>query len=385
MPSILHSFPHRLGMRRICTTAWYEIQSASNAGATLHAICGDSVRPLSSNIRITKTMAAGRIHIPRKLIGVIRLCALHDWFVARHLLNPNESYDVVHTWPLATLRTAKAAKNRGIPVALERCNAHTRYAYSSVKDECDKIGVKLPRNFEHQTNNKILSLEEAEYESATVILCPSDFVVQTFLAEGFPISKLKRIFYGVDTSLFRPDVTSSNENRPLTVLFAGICAVRKGLHIALRAWTESEASSTGRFVIAGDFLPEYKKLLMPLLRHPSVSILGQRSDIPQLMRTADIFILPSVEEGFGLVCTEAIASGCVPLVSKACTDLCRHRHNSLIHPIGDTNLLSNQITLLHRDRELLRTLRQNGIAERSKFSWESAGRHLRTVYSDISH
>lgn len=385
IPSVLHSFPHRLGMHRICTTAWYEIASASNAGATLHAICGDSVRPLPPNIRLTKTLAAGRIHIPRKLIGVVRLCALHDWMVARHLLNQTESYNVVHTWPLATLRTAKAAKQFGIPVALERCNAHTRYAYNSVKEECDRIGIHLPRNFEHQKNTKILSLEESEYESASIILCPSDFVVKTFLAEGFPINKLKRFFYGVDTSLFYPQATNSNENSPLTVLFVGICAVRKGLHIALRAWIESEASRNGRFIIAGNFLPEYQRLLTPLLKHPSISILGHRSDIPHLMRNSDVFILPSVEEGFGLVCTEAIASGCVPLVSQACTDLCQHRHNSLVHPIGDIELLSAQLTLLYRDRDLLKTLRQNGIAERSRLSWESAGRHLRKVYNDISH
>jgi glycosyltransferase involved in cell wall biosynthesis len=305
--------------------------------------------------------------------------------VARHLLNQTESYNVVHTWPLATLRTAKAAKQFGIPVALERCNAHTRYAYNSVKEECDRIGIHLPRNFEHQKNTKILSLEESEYESASIILCPSDFVVKTFLAEGFPINKLKRFFYGVDTSLFYPQATNSNENSPLTVLFVGICAVRKGLHIALRAWIESEASRNGRFIIAGNFLPEYQRLLTPLLKHPSISILGHRSDIPHLMRNSDVFILPSVEEGFGLVCTEAIASGCVPLVSQACTDLCQHRHNSLVHPIGDIDLLSAQLTLLYRDRDLLKTLRQNGIAERSRLSWESAGRHLRKVYNDISH
>ena len=381
--SVLHSFPHRLGMQRICTTAWHEITSASSAGAKLHAICGDSVRPLPRNIRLTRTMSVGRIHIPRKLIGTVRLCSLHDWIVAKYLQNCSEPYQVIHTWPLATLKTANAAKKRGIPIALERCNAHTRYAYSSVKDECDRIGIQLPRNFEHQTNTKILELEEEEYEDASVILCPSDFVVKTFLHEGISNNKLKRFFYGVDTSCFYPKTNESNERNPLTVLFAGICAVRKGLHTALQAWLGSEASNHGRFLIAGKFLPEYQRILMPLLSHPSVSILGHRSDIPQLMRNADIFILPSIEEGFGLVCTEAIASGCVPLVSKACTDMCRHGHNSLVHPIGDTNLLSTQITLLNRSRKLLKTLRENGIAERTNLSWESAGKLLANIYKEL--
>ena len=64
-------------------------------------------------------------------------------------------------------------------------------------------------------------------------------------------------------------------------------------------------------------------------------------------------MLPSIEEGFGLVCTEAIGSGCVPLVSDACTDVCRHDENSLVHEVGDVDALERHITMLHRERAVL--------------------------------
>src|SRR5208282_1875306 len=108
------------------------------------------------------------------------------------------------------------------------------------------------------------------------------------------------------------------------MIFVGICAVRKGLHFALEAWLKSSASKNGRFLIAGDFLPAYHAKLAPMLAHPSIKVLGHRNDIPELMRESDVFVLPSIEEGFGLVCTEAMASGCVPLISEACTDVCRN-------------------------------------------------------------
>ena len=54
-----------------------------------------------------------------------------------------------------------------------------------------------------------------------------------------------------------------------------------------------------------------------MLAHPSVKILGHRNDVPELVRQSDILVLPSIEEGFGLVCTEAMGSGCVPLVSRS--------------------------------------------------------------------
>ena len=59
-----------------------------------------------------------------------------------------------------------------------------------------------------------------------------------------------------------------------------------------------------------------------MLAHPSVKVLGHRNDVPELMRKSDILVLPSIEEGFGLVITEAMGSGCVPLASEACTEIC---------------------------------------------------------------
>ena len=81
------------------------------------------------------------------------------------------------------------------------------------------------------------------------------------------------------------------------MLFVGVAAVRKGLHYALEAWLRSPASDDGRFLIAGEFLPEYAQRLSTMLAHPSVHALGHRNDVPELMRTSDVLVLPSIEEG----------------------------------------------------------------------------------------
>jgi len=381
---VLHSFPHRLGMARICTTAWYEIDTVAAAGADMFVMAGDSVRPFQHRVRVKTTLSFGRLRIPYRLLGLLKACDLHDRLVARRLPKIVGDIDIIHAWPLGALHTIRAAKRLGIPIALERCNAHTRFAYKVVQQECERLGVPLPPDHEHAFNKDILRREEEEYELADAMLCPSDFVVKTFVDNGFSIEKLVRFFYGVDEKLFYPNLNKDDsEGRPLTMIFVGVCAVRKGLHYALEAWLQSPASREGTFLIAGDFLPAYREKVASLLAHPSVHVLGHRNDVPELMRKSDLFVLPSIEEGFGLVCTEAMASGCVPLVSEACTDLCRHMDNAMVHPVGDTGSLAEHITVMHEDRALLSKLRQAGIRSIPKISWSAAGRSLLNAYRDV--
>jgi glycosyltransferase involved in cell wall biosynthesis len=167
------------------------------------------------------------------------------------------------------------------------------------------------------------------------------------------------------------------------MLFVGVCAVRKGVHFALEAWLKSPACKDGTFLIAGEFLPAYAEKLAPMLAHPSVRVLGHRNDVPELMRKSDILVLPSIEEGFGLVCTEAMGSGCVPLVSDACTDICKHMENALVHHVGDVEALTEHITLLHENRALLERLRAACLNGLSEITWAAAGVRLLDVYREV--
>jgi glycosyltransferase involved in cell wall biosynthesis len=377
---VLYSFPHRLGAERICYTAWKQVSGLSEAGAKVHLHAASVKREVPPDVSVNSTLAWGAARLPYRVVGSMRAFALHDWIVSRRLEKLAGQIDIVHTWPLGALRTLRTAARLGIPTVLERPNAHTRFAYEAVRDECERIGVALPPDHEHAYNEEILRIEEEEYERAYRLLCPSDFVVQTFLDKGSPPERLARHIYGFDPARYFPSADSAKMQGGLTMLFVGVCAVRKGLHFALEAWLRSPAHRDGKFLIAGEFLPAYQRRLSSLLSHPSVQVLGHRTDVPELMRQADIFVLPSIEEGFGLVCTEAMGSGCVPLVSNACTDLCKHMENSLVHSVGDVEALTEHITQLHADRALLNRLRASGLKLAPTITWSAAGQMLLDVY-----
>jgi D-inositol-3-phosphate glycosyltransferase len=379
---VLYSFPMRLGADRVCYTAWQQVNGLAAAGADLFVFPASLGRPVPPGVRASPTLARGKIRLPYRLVGTMRAVALHDRIVASRIEKLAGRIDIIHTWPLGALETLKTAKRLGIPTVLERPNAHTRFAMEVVQRECERLGVTLPPNHEHAFNAKKLHKEEEEYRLATRLLCPSDFVLKTFLDRGLARENLARHQYGFDEHLYSAGVGPRGNGRGLAVLFVGVCAVRKGLHYALEAWLRSPASKDGSFLIAGEFLPDYRSKLERMLSHPSVKVLGQRSDVPELMRKSDILVLPSIEEGSALVASEARGSGCVLLVSEAAGAICQHMENALVHSVGDVASLTQHFTVSHEDRALLARLRAESLASVSQLTWAAAGERLLQVYRD---
>ena len=379
---VLYSFPHKLGAGRICYTAWQQVNGLAAAGADLLAFPGSLCGPVVPNVTVRPTLARGRLRIPYKLLGSMRAAALHDHVVARRIENLAGQIDIIHTWPLGALQTLKTARKLGIPTVLERCNAHTRFAMEVVKKECDRLGIALPPNHEHAYNADKLRKEEEEYQLADRLLCPSDFVLRTFLEKGFPPEKLARHQYGFDPKIYYPDAQPQRTDRGLVMLFVGGCAPRKGLHYALEAWLQSPAHRDGTFLIAGAFVPGYAESLASRLSHPSVRVLGHRTDVPELMRKSDLLILSTIEEGSALVTSEARGSGCVLLVSEAAGAICKHMETGLVHRVGDVGALTEHITMLHNNRALLERLRSQSLRTASEITWTAAGERLLQVYRE---
>jgi len=377
---VLYSFPLRLGADRVCYTAWQQVNGLAAAGADVLVMPASIAKAVPAGVPVSTTLEWGNVRLPYRVVGTMRAVALHDRIVAQRLARLAGQIDIIHTWPLGALETLRTAAKLGIPTVLERPNANTRFAMEVVREECARLGVVLPPDHEHAYNETKLLREEAEYRLATRLLCPCEFVVKTFRDAGYGDEQLVRHIYGYDENVYFPGEAPHRRQRGLTMLFVGVCAVRKGVHFALEAWLRSPASREGNFMIAGEFLPAYQDKLASMLAHPSVQVLGHRNDVPELMRNSDILVLPSIEEGFGLVVAEAMGSGCVPLVSEACSEICDHGKTGFMHRVGDVEALTEHITRLHYDRALLEKLRAACLEAAPGITWTAAGRVLLEAY-----
>ena len=190
---------------------------------------------LPNNVTVRETMRVNYLKVPYRLAGQDRTIAFHDWLVSRALAQSRDRIELVHCWPRAALLTLKKALVLGISTVLERPNAHTGFAYEAVARECASLSLTMPAIHSHRFDARRLAKEEAEYELADRLACPSEFVADTFRSRGFGEAKLALHQYGYDPAAFpTPNSPRASSNGPLSACFAGSCEPRKGLHFALR-------------------------------------------------------------------------------------------------------------------------------------------------------
>lgn len=384
---VLYSFPDAVGKPGIGWVAHHQVRHLLAQGVEVDLYC-TSIREgseIEGARRVVRTLAAGRrLRIPHRAIGIDRAYRHHDRRVARALRGVSGDVDIVHTWPRAVLRSAAAAHEHGIAVVREAPNTHTEHAFEVVAAEHRALGLPLAAGQTHAYDRRIVELENAEYAAADLVLVPSELAERTFIERGVERERLALHSYGFDPGRFTPGQEGRGAGDPLRVLFAARCEPRKGLHHALRAWRASGLGERGaRLVICGEFVDGYRELLAEDLQQPGVSFHGFADDLDRMMREADVFVLPSLEEGSALVTYAAQGSGCVPVVSDAAGARCVHMEHGLVHVAGDSAALAEHLLLLDRDRALLARLREASIARAATLTWENATKALIESYERV--
>ena len=72
------------------------------------------------------------------------------------------------------------------------------------------------------------------------------------------------------------------------------------------------------------------------------------------------------------------------VVSDACTELCVHEQDALVHAVGDVDALTRHLTLLDEDRGRLAELRGACLTAAPTLTWATAGRQLLQVYEEVA-
>lgn len=203
---------------------------------------------------------------------------------------------------------------------------------------------------------------------------------------GIPEEKISVVYQGVNHEVFKP-IDVENDKDPF-ILYVGSNAPRKNLTTLLK----------GFYLLKKKNFPH--KLL--LVSHPNKVLLSLidslhlqrevifRPQIPdqelcRLYNSANLFVLPSLFEGFGLPALEAMACGCPVIVSNTA---------SLPEVVGDAGILFNPLDYVElankmeeilTDEKLRNKIVRKGLKRAKLFSWEKTARETLRVYEYVSN
>lgn len=181
------------------------------------------------------------------------------------------------------------------------------------------------------------------WRHADAVVCASAMTARSLENAGCERERITIVPYGFEPATSaRPRPAAG----PARFLFVGQGTQRKGLHHLLRAWRGVDPAQAQLTLVCYAIDPG----IAELARQPGVELLGRqdRPALDQLMQQSDVFIMPSLVEGFGLTYLEALAAGChivgtantglpdLPLSDAACT----------LVPVGDIAELGQTIERL---------------------------------------
>lgn len=302
---------------------------------------------------------------------------LMDHYVARRM----PPHDVFVGLSGAALRSGKQAHAMGARYVCDRGSSHIRAQDRLLQEEHAHWSLPYAG-----ISPQVIDQEEAEYEEADCITVPSGFSVKSFVDQGVPREKLRLLPYGVNLGNFAPAGTPASG--ALDILFTGGASLRKGIPYLLQAYKKLDHPNKS-LAFAGSFPAAFREQLRCLgLWSDDIQLLGHLT-WPQLrehMSKSTVLVLPSIEDGFGLVMAQAMACGCPVIASEhtGAGEMVRDGETGFIVPIRRADVLADRLMRLADEPDLrgafsaagLKTVQQLG-------GWRAYGDRALNIYQNL--
>lgn len=224
---------------------------------------------------------------------------------------------------------------------------------------------------------------------STHIICVSEFTASELKRHlGIPDRRVTIIHNGVDESW--SSISKSAEIHPKPyIVFVGNVKPHKNVCRLMNAFTRISHKIPHDLLIVGQtkgfILPDYDAQKVATMHADRIRIIGQVSDtsLQQLVSQADLLVLPSLYEGFGLPALEAMACGCPVAVSNRASlpEVCGNA--ALYFDPEDEESISSVLACLVDDAGQRNRLIRLGYARARNFSWERAAKRTVEVLRQV--
>ncbi len=334
---------------------------------------------------------AGRLKLPRLLrheTGIFCMDAIYqaqDRITARRLLKSPGSFSGVYTYEDGALETLTAAKELNLKRIYELPIAFWRTLRRLLAEEAERLPAwKRTLGGGVSDSEAKLDRKTRELELAEMVVCPSQFVAGS-LPEAARAKK--RIIVAPFGS---PPVSSPGKNagaapgKKLRVLFAGSMSQRKGLGDLFAAMRSLQRSDVELVVMGAPQAPiEFYRQEFNRFVHEPVR---PHAEVLDLMRSCDVFCLPSIVEGRALVMQEAMSQG-LPLIITPNTggeDLIEEGVTGFLVPVRRADQIAEKISWFADHRGLLPDMSRAAQKKAAQLTWDGYGQTITRAILDLN-
>ncbi|GAX35859.1 glycosyltransferase family 4 protein [Nodularia sp. NIES-3585] len=230
--------------------------------------------------------------------------------------------------------------------------------------------------------------EKQAFHKAKVVVAVSEKVAQELVSIGVPRSRIRVIVNGVDLQEFAPGLGDRQKlGLPTDVnlaLFAGdIRTPRKNLDTVLHAL--AKVPDLHLAVVGNTEGSPFPPLAASLGLNERVHFMGYRRDIPEIMRSADLFVFPSRYEACTLVLLEALSSG-MPVITALATggaELVTPESGIVLSDSDDLEALTQALQLLTSDRTLRQQMGKTARSIAEQHSWTNMAQTYLDLFEEL--
>lgn len=281
----------------------------------------------------------------------------------------------------SSLAAGKKAHQQGALYICDRGSAHIRAQDALLREEHALWGMPFAG-----IDPRTIAREEAEYAEADVITVPSIFAYRSFIEQGVSAEKLSMLPYGVNVSRFQP-VAEPVEGR-FDVLYVGAMSLQKGIQYLVQAYQKINHPNKSLTFVGAPSTEIISLLSARGLWPADTKILGHmpQTELKNIMSHSHVLVLPSVQDGFGMVMAQAMACAC-PVIASRNTggeDLFTDGDEGFIVPIRDVQALTERLQQLADNPEQRYGMAQRALARvQSLGGWCDYGNKAIASYGEV--